>query len=102
MGYLIEGLHNGDSGILRFMLGSRHFGKLPNESGGARIIIQLSLSLSLSRSWSLYLLPCILAVRSDASRFQSSRLHMSTDPDPWEDLESRSPLRAPRNYPIVV
>ena len=47
MGYLIEGLHNGDYGILRFMLGSRYFGKLPNESGGARIIIQLSLSLSL-------------------------------------------------------
>ena len=23
-------------------------------------------------------------------------------PDPWEDLENRSPLRVPRNYPIVV
>ena len=23
-------------------------------------------------------------------------------PDPWEDLESRTPLRVPRNYPIVV
>ena len=24
------------------------------------------------------------------------------DPDPWGDLESRSPLRAPRNYALVV
>ena len=24
------------------------------------------------------------------------------NPDPWADLESRSPLRVPRNYPIVV
>ena len=23
-------------------------------------------------------------------------------PDPWDDLESRSPLRVPRNYPKVV
>ena len=23
-------------------------------------------------------------------------------PDPWADLESRSPLRGPRNYPIIV
>ena len=23
-------------------------------------------------------------------------------PDPWADLESRTPLRVPRNYPIVV
>ena len=26
----------------------------------------------------------------------------SSYPDPWEDLESRTPLRVPRNYPIVV
>ena len=24
------------------------------------------------------------------------------NPDPWENLESRSPLRVPRNYPVVV
>ena len=23
-------------------------------------------------------------------------------PDPWADLESRAPLRIPRNYPVVV
>ena len=23
-------------------------------------------------------------------------------PDPWADLESRTPLRVPRNYPILV
>ena len=29
-------------------------------------------------------------------------LNPNPNPDPWEDLESRSPLKRPRIFPVVV
>ena len=40
-----------------------------------------------------------ISLHFDLLAFQEKVQHY---PDPWADLESRTPLRVPRNYPIVV